>query len=103
MDQITILLIGLAIIFVILVATNGNISYINTKEPYSTKGMSYHPPGGVDPYYIWRTYNHDDWKIYSQNDYQKYDEYPYDYKFKPYPRKFDRYDPYYYRHGYSTL
>lgn len=90
--QIVILLV---VIFLLIMCMSQN-----KKEGYSTisVGNTY---GRTDPYYIWRTYNHDPYNFHQYGN-TEYD-YPYNYKPKPYTARYMKYLPYFHHYGYGHL
>lgn len=51
----------------------------------------------LDNYYLWRGYGHD------AMDHERLNKYPYNYAPKPHPKRYTRYDPYFYQYGYGHL
>jgi hypothetical protein len=82
MDQ-QLLAVGLILLFAFLFIFNGPSKSL---EKY----------GSMDPYYQWRTYNYDPPNYGSES------QYPFDYKPKPFFKRFDYYNPYFRKYGYGN-
>ena len=87
------IIIIIAIIFFVVLCLN------KQQEGYSSVTFGQGPQGNrfgaMDPYYLWRAYNHD---LYN---YEVLCKYPYNYKPKPYPERFKKFQPNFFKYGYG--
>lgn len=86
------------ILLIIIILIIWYVCFNKNKEGYDsiTYGRGAQPNTGiVDPYYLWRAYNHDPYN------YEALCNYPYNYKPHPYPERINTYKPNFYQYGYG--